>query len=197
MAMPLAFESLTHGTIAFGFFNIESDMLMCDRYFFFADYFCENLKKIADWDENRFNRTQWPVWFIESAADIGDLMGAIHGVRFSGFLGELYRRFPFPQNPADFKQNSHGYETQSQVCEIIAPYGRILEIDVAISPGGSEIKMGHYEFSRDQFQELVKYVWYGGYPRWKNETRPAYVTTLKEKIMKSPKGIFKDLVFRN
>jgi hypothetical protein len=26
--MPLAFESLSHGTIAFGFFNIESDMLL-------------------------------------------------------------------------------------------------------------------------------------------------------------------------
>jgi len=105
MAMPLAFDSLSHGRIAFGFFNIESDMLLCDRYFFFADNFCESLKKIADWDEDRFNQTQWPVWFIESAADMGDLMGAIHGVRFCGFLGELYRKFPFPQNPADFKQN--------------------------------------------------------------------------------------------
>lgn len=38
--MPLAFESLSHGTIAFGFFNIESDMLLCDRYFLFADEFC-------------------------------------------------------------------------------------------------------------------------------------------------------------
>ena len=35
--MPLAFESLSHGTIAFGFFNIESDMLILDRYFLFAD----------------------------------------------------------------------------------------------------------------------------------------------------------------
>ena len=29
--MPLAFESLSHGTIAFGFFNIESDLLLLDR----------------------------------------------------------------------------------------------------------------------------------------------------------------------
>jgi hypothetical protein len=35
--MPLAFESLSHGTIAFGFFNIESDMLLLDRYFLFAE----------------------------------------------------------------------------------------------------------------------------------------------------------------
>jgi len=38
--MPLTFESLSHGTIAFGFFNIESDMLLCDRYFLFADDLC-------------------------------------------------------------------------------------------------------------------------------------------------------------
>jgi hypothetical protein len=29
--MPLAFESINHGTIAFGFFNIESDMLLLDK----------------------------------------------------------------------------------------------------------------------------------------------------------------------
>ena len=45
--MPLAFESLSHGTIAFGFFNIESDMLLMDQYFFFVDDFCSNVEKIA------------------------------------------------------------------------------------------------------------------------------------------------------
>ena len=34
--MPLAFESLSHGTVPFGFFNIDSDTLLLDRYFFFA-----------------------------------------------------------------------------------------------------------------------------------------------------------------
>jgi len=195
--MPLTFDSLSHGSIAFGFFNIESDMLLCDRYFFFADDFCENLKAIAEGDAERSYQAQWPVQIIESAADIGDLMGAIHGVRFSGFLGDLYRRFPFPQNPADFKQNPRGYETQSQVSEIIADYARAVEIFVAMPPGGREIKIGEYEFSRSQFQELVKYVWCGGYPRWKSEIRPAYVTALKEKILHNSRGIFKDLVFRD
>jgi hypothetical protein len=195
--MPLAFDSLSHGSIAFGFFNIESDMLLCDRYFLFADDFCEKLKDIAEWGEERSYQAQWPVQIIESAADIGDLMGAIHGVRFSGFLGDLYRRFPFPQNPADFKQNPRGYETQSQVSEIIAAYARVLEIVVAMPPGDREIKIGEYEFSRTQFQELVKYVWRGGYPRWKSEIRPAYVMALKEKILKNSKGIFKGLVFKD
>jgi hypothetical protein len=30
--MPLAFESISHGTIAFGFFNIDSDMLLLEQY---------------------------------------------------------------------------------------------------------------------------------------------------------------------
>ena len=46
--MPLAFESLSHRTIAFGFFNIESDMLLLDRYFLFAEDFCCYLKNIAE-----------------------------------------------------------------------------------------------------------------------------------------------------
>ena len=32
--MPLSFSSTTHGNIAFGFFNIESDMLLLENYFF-------------------------------------------------------------------------------------------------------------------------------------------------------------------
>ncbi|MGD2186296.1 MAG: hypothetical protein PVI71_09215 [Desulfobacterales bacterium] len=32
--MPLAFESLSHGSIAFGFFNIETDMLLLENYFY-------------------------------------------------------------------------------------------------------------------------------------------------------------------
>jgi hypothetical protein len=40
-SMPLDFESLSHGTVAFGFFNIESDLLLLERSFFFASEFCE------------------------------------------------------------------------------------------------------------------------------------------------------------
>jgi hypothetical protein len=195
--MPLAFNSLSHGSIAFGFFNVESDMLMCDRYFLFADVFCHYLEDLVEYDAERSYQTLWEVRSIDTAEATGDLMGAIHGVRYTGFIGALYRRFPFPQNPANFKQNPRGYETQSQVFRIIAAYARILEIVVVISPGGREIKIGEYEFSRAQFQELVKYVWRGGFPRWKSGTRPAYVTALKEKILNNPKGIFKDIVFED
>jgi hypothetical protein len=38
--MPLAFESMSHGTIAFGFFSIDSDMLLLEQYFLFGSEFC-------------------------------------------------------------------------------------------------------------------------------------------------------------
>jgi hypothetical protein len=37
--MPLAFESLSHGTSDFGIFKIETDLLLLDRYLFLADSF--------------------------------------------------------------------------------------------------------------------------------------------------------------
>ena len=51
--MPLSFKSESHGDIAFGFFNIESDMLLLENYFFFADKFCEWMTQMASspWDE--------------------------------------------------------------------------------------------------------------------------------------------------
>ena len=35
--MPLPFLSRSHGAIAFGFFNIESHLLILDQVFFFAN----------------------------------------------------------------------------------------------------------------------------------------------------------------
>jgi hypothetical protein len=39
--MPISFPSKSHGQIPIGFFNIETDMLLMDRYFFFSTDFCE------------------------------------------------------------------------------------------------------------------------------------------------------------
>ncbi|MBP1732877.1 MAG: hypothetical protein H6Q55_3306, partial [Deltaproteobacteria bacterium] len=33
-------------------------------------------------------------------------------------------------------------------------------------------------FDRPQFHALLSYVWLGGYPRWKNDVRPAYVVEM-------------------
>jgi hypothetical protein len=195
--MPLAFESLSHGTIAFGFFNIESDMLLLDRYFMFAEDFCGYTEKIAKNSDGQPYNACWPIQFIGAMEDIGDLMGAIHGVRFTGFIGELYRRFPFPRQDEDFKQKPEGFETQSLVSEIITKYAQPREISVAISPECGEVEIGVYRFNRVQFQELIKYVWRGGYPRWKDEIRPGYVTKMRNNILQNRTGIFEGIAFED
>ena len=106
--MPLAFESISHGAIAFGFFNIDSDMLLMDRYFFFSTEFCRYIEAIAECGPDESLMMSWPVYHISNPADVGDLMGAIHGVHFSGFIGEVYQKYPFPQKEADFKQKPRG-----------------------------------------------------------------------------------------
>ncbi len=59
--MPLAFESLSHGTIAFGFFNIDSDMLLLEQYFLFGSEFCQHVGDMAEnFDEDQFE-SHWPV----------------------------------------------------------------------------------------------------------------------------------------
>ncbi len=192
--MPLAFESLSHGSIAFGFFNIESDMLLCDRYFLFASEFCRYVADIAENAGRSDYHKLWNVQVIKNAESIGDLTGAIHGVRHTGFIGELYRRFPFPSHPQDFKQNPQGFQTQSQVLGIISDYAEPLEIPVDIERGGTRIQIGDYRFDRNQFQNLIDYVWYGGYPRWQDEIRPAYVTAMSDKILHNRTGIFEGIV---
>jgi hypothetical protein len=195
--MPLAFDSLSHGTIAFGFFNIESDMLLCDRYFLFATEFCAGVENIAETAVGQIHNSLWQIQFIGDAADIGDLSGAIHGVSFTGFIGELYRCFPFPDKPEDFKQNPDGFNNQAQVLQIIARYSEPLEISVLIPPDGSDIQIGEYRFDRLQFQKLLSYVWKGGFPRWRQEKRPAYVNRMRDKILQNRRGIFEGISFES
>ena len=173
--MPLAFESLSHGTIAFGFFNIDSDMLLLEKYFLFATDFCRYIGELAEnFHKNRFE-SKWQVYFIAEQAQMGDLMGAIHGIRYTGFIGELYRKFPFPQNTENFKQKPDGHRSQAIVRDMISDYARQIHIPVKVGKRAREIAIGEYRFSRKTFEELIKYVWRGGYPCWKGEVRPDYI----------------------
>ena len=194
--MPLSFQSLSHGTIAFGFFNIESDMLLLDRYFFFATEFCELVSALAASEQDQDEKAlQWRVKRIESADDIGDLMGAIHGVHFSGFIGEVYRRYPFPEQQEDFKQNPNGNFTQEEMSAIIQPYAEDNPIKVSVNEDGSEIAIGNYHFDRPEFHRLLDYVWLGGYPRWKDDERPVYVVDMYQRIRTTAVGLFNDVQF--
>ncbi|MFZ0447735.1 MAG: hypothetical protein WAL98_00710 [Desulfatiglandaceae bacterium] len=188
--MPLAFESLSHGAIAFGFFNIESDMLLLEHYFFFATDFCEHIRAMAAMEGGAILERTIPVIHIPSREDIGDLMGAIHGVRFSGFIGAVYSKFPFPEKEADFKQNPEGVETQDQVRELIKYYGEPKEIRLVLDSERKEARFGEYRFAAGWFQQLIAYVWQGGYPRWRDDRPPEYVVRMRAELKAGATGLF-------
>lgn len=193
--MPLAFESMNHGTIAFGFFNIDSDMLLLEQYFLFGSEFCQHISNMAENADEEQLKATWLVYTIEDRRQIGDLMGAIHGIRFSGFIGELYRRYPFPEEPEAFKQKPEGYLNQAVVREMISGYARQVPLPVEANHRTSEVDIGAYKFSRTTFQELITYVWQGGYPRWRDGIRPDYVLDMKTKIEGRRHGLFEKMQF--
>ena len=193
--MPLSFESMNHGSIAFGFFNIESDMLLLEQYFMFATDFCMHIGDIADRSNQEDYKNNWPIYVIDERENIGDLMGAIHGTRHTGFIGEVYHRFPFPNGIENFKQKPSGDQSQDLIRNIILPYARQTHIGVSVAKGAFEIDIGPYRFGTMVFQDLVKYVWRGGYPRWQDELRPDYVVAMKKKIEKNRQNIFAHIDF--
>ncbi len=186
--MPLAFQSKNHGSIAFGFFNIESDMLLLQHYFFFADAFCRYVTTCAE--HEIWNPVgKFAVYEIDNPADVGDLMGAINGIRYTGFIGDTYCKFPFPDNPACFKQNPLGYKTQKIFREMIAPYAKIIEVPF-LRLQNCCVRIGDYTFAQKDFHELLRYVDHGGFPRWQNNLKPDYVDFMEQKINESRNEIF-------
>jgi hypothetical protein len=109
--MPLEFDSLNHERIAFGFFNIETDMILLEHYFLFAQDFCGQISKYGQIPVNEIYESSWDIYMIENNLDVGNLMGAIHGFDLRGFIGEVYRFFPFPKEREKFKQNPEGFRT--------------------------------------------------------------------------------------
>ncbi len=189
--MPLSFRSKNYGNIAFGFFNIESDMLLLENHFFFADRFCKWMGDFSEKIELNFIKFEPDVFVIENKGDIGDLMGAIHGVRFTGFIGRLYQLFPFPGDPEGFRQNPEGFNTQKIVEEQIMPFSKMKPMPFRFL--NDMVQIGPYEFSIPVFHDLIRYVWEGGYPKWKDGVRPICVMDMKDRIMKNSNPFFKGL----
>lgn len=189
--MPLEFECLSHGRIVFGFFNIETDMILLNQYFFFAEDFCYSVS-LATEKTGEIFETAWDAYRIEPA-DIGSLAGAIHGTESSGFIGRVYQRFPFPGRQEDFKQNPEGHQTRLTVEALIRPYGKRIHLRFGIDREGTKIAIGEYMLNRASFRELIQYVWMGGLPRWKDRIRPGYVHAMREALEKSRHPLFTDL----
>ncbi|MCX5816140.1 MAG: hypothetical protein NTX75_07845 [Proteobacteria bacterium] len=190
--MPLLFKSLNHGEIPFGFFNIETDMILLNNYFFFASDFTGHIIEMAGKKPNEPSDMTWGTYILEEK-DIGNLMAAISGVYFSGFIGEVYGHFPFPHEPEKFKQNPEGYKTRELIDGIIKRYASLTKIPVIVTLSSREIKIGEYIFSRVGFHELLAYLWVGGYPRWKDGIRPDYILKMKESVMRSTHHLFEGI----
>lgn len=77
--MPLSFPTRDRGPIAFGFFNIETDLLLLEQYFFFACDFCAAIPRIAKEEHSDESFVGWPGFEIQERGRIGDLMGSKGG----------------------------------------------------------------------------------------------------------------------
>jgi hypothetical protein len=196
MPMPLEFQSISHGKIAFGFFNIETDMILLNQYFLFANDFCDDISEIAEIPLRGIYESSWDIYLIENNIDMGNLMGAIHGIDLRGFIGEVYKLFPFPKHPEDFKQNPEGFKNRILIDELIQKFAKRLNISFVIHQKDDKIGIGEYSFDRTSFQELIKYIWLGGFPRWKDGIRPDYVLKMKGMIEKSKNLLFDGLILK-
>ncbi len=188
--MPLSFNSLSHGNIAFGFFNIESDMLLLENLFFFADDFCRALEELSDRENTGPSTCLLTAYSIDDPRDIGDLMGAIHKVRYTGFIGRVYALFPFPDDEAGFKQKPQGLASRKIITEMIEGVSNPRSIVIKV-PWTDQIHIGPYTFTARVFRDLILYVWQGGFPRWKDEIRPPYVIAMKKRLQKTCHPVFK------
>ena len=191
--MPLGFQSLSHGSVAFGFFNIETDLLLLEHYFFFAGEFCQYISIMADDKRKGTLKYFWRVYAFPNREEIGDLMGAIHGIRYTGFIGEVYRKFPFPLQEELFKQHTDGWKNREPVAKMLSKYASLTEIPIIVDQEEGEVRIGIFLFSEYVFQELIRYVWLGGYPRWKDGVPPDYVKAMKAGMEKSEQRLFSAL----
>lgn len=176
--MPLAFESRSHEAVAFGFFNIATDMLLLEELFFFADRFCQAVVELARAGSEAGPatvRARLAGWRIAEPGARGNLHGAIAGLDLTGFIGATYRRWPFPRERAGFKQDPDGRRTQAEVSAMIAPFGSPEEIALVWDGAEGLVSVGEVAFAEPAFAELVAYVERGGMPRYRAEIRPGYV----------------------
>jgi hypothetical protein len=121
---------------------------------------------------------------------IGNLQGAIAGADLSGFIGEVYRLFPFPKEAAAFKQNPEGHSTREMIKALATTFVPARCIPVMMNPSGEFIVISDYAFNRPQFHVLLSYVWAGGYPRWKDDVRPPYVVQMAAAAEASVQSLF-------
>lgn len=187
--MPLGFHSLSHGTVPFGFFNIATDMILLRDSFVFASDFCGWMSEWAEADESVHEDR--PLWVIDDPSRIGNLHTAIAGEDHSGFIGAVYERYPFPAAPEDFKQDPDGHETRPLIEQIVRKHaGPARPVPVVVDSDALTFGVGAYLFDAPGLEGLIRYLWLGGMPRWRDERRPAYVEAMMATIRTSRSPLF-------
>jgi len=162
--MPLQFESISHGPIAFGFFNIETDIILLNQVFLFVNDFCSHLIECSE-SEAEHHEARW----------------------------EVYQRFPFPAPREVFKQNLEGFGNRALIEKMVQKYSRQTSISFLADQRNERISIGQYIFSKSASYQLVNCIWVGGFPRWKDEIRPEYVVAMKKKLEQSKHPLFAGL----
>lgn len=108
-------------------------------------------------------------------------MGAIHGIRYTGFLGELYRRYPFPAAPEAFKQKTLGFQTQPEITSITKSFAGRATILFACR-WERWARIGDVRFDWAVFEDLIRYVWKGGFPGWEHGQPSEAVLRLRKEL---------------
>lgn len=186
--MPLAFATLNRGVVPFGFFNIRTDMVLLAEHFAFAGDVCGWIETLAATSDDVDTRR--PAWVIADRALLGDLQGAMAGDDLSGFIGTVYARFPFPERREDFRQDPDGHRTRLEIEPLIDRFAQRQEIEIRSAAATGTVELGGYQFDEPGFAELVRYVWRGGFPRWRDDRPPAYVDHMMEAVRSSPSWLF-------
>lgn len=166
--MPLLFNSLSHGVVSFGFYNIETDGLLLGEHFFFCTDFCAAIKALFEKPLDDAANAAFSGHVFPDPQRIGDLKGALHGSRRNGFFGEIYRMWPFSEAPEAFRQKLHCFGNREKTLALLELMATSSEIQLARKSNFQQVAIGAYHFSRREFVRLLQYVVRGGYPTWED-----------------------------
>jgi len=186
--MPLGFATRSHGTVAFGFFNVQTDLVLLDRYFVFAGDLCGWITQWAGLDGD-FDQLR-EVCEIATRAEMGNLHAAMAGADLSGFIGAVYRRFPFPERQEDFRQQPDGAERRAAVEPLLQRFARVVLLPVAAQREKGTFNFGELVFDAAGFRALVAYLERGGLPRWADAGPPEYVHLMSAAAHRSSSWLF-------
>jgi hypothetical protein len=167
--MPLLFNSLSHGAVSFGFYNIETDGLLLGEHFFFCTDFCSAMIELFEKPLEQDANSTFPGHVFDDPQRIGNLKGAMtNSSRHTSYFGELYRMWPFSEAPGAFRQKLHCFKNRERTLALLESMSTPVELQVTREPYFQQVAIGSYHFSGRELVRLLQYVVRGGYPTWED-----------------------------